>query len=275
MTNKVALVTGGTDGVGLSIAGAMAKDGYDVHVLGSNAEKGARVQMEFANEAGSLTFWQVDLADLDAVKEFSNRFLQQHKHLDRLVFSAGVLLPRRAESKQGYELTLAINYLSAYVLARRLKPLLQASNKPRVLLVSGGGGIVLRKLLDFDNLQLSHAYNAAKAAARAVHAKTVLAQILAKEWQDDGISVNTFHPGIVKGSLGRNLPWPLSSGFKVASMFMPSECVTGIELALSESYEGLSGNFVEGKKRRQLAFDADYCGRLLKATDALVKEYIH
>jgi len=275
MNNKVALVTGGSDGVGLSIVGALVQAKYDVYFIGSNPTKGESVLKTLKQQAGKnhkavIEFIPLDLSDLKAVKAFADGFLKKVQRLDVLLFSAGVLLPKRLESAQGFERTLSIGYLSAYVLSKTLKPLLEAAPQARVLMVSGGGAIVLRKLLDFNDMQLTKSYNAPKAAARAVHAKTVLAQVLDEQWSDTKITVNSFHPGIIRGSLGRNLPAPLSLGFKVASLLMPKECKTGIYAALSPEMEGVSGQFLEGKKRKTLQFSDEYKNNLIETTESML-----
>jgi len=266
--SKVALVTGGTDGVGRSLVRELFNNGYQVHCIGFNASKGEALSNELSAGAGSFQFWQLDLSNLDEVKRFASEFPKQTIELSRIVFSAGVVLPRRAETEQGLEKTFAINYLSAYSLSQQLKPLLV--NGARVLFVSGVGGIMLKPRLDFANLQLTQGYNAGRAAANAVHAKTVLAQILAKDWAEEGIRVNAFHAGFVRSSLGRNFPFPLNKLAGAAGLVMSADSKTGINAALSEEYEGLSGYFFEGKKKKQLAFKEEYCDQLRAASDALL-----
>ena len=270
--NKVALITGGTDGVGFSIAKALAEADYSVHVVGSNAQKGQAVEKALSS-LGAAKFWQVDLSNMEAVSDFAKAFSREVKQLDRLVFSAGVLLPKRMETEQGFEKTFAINYLSCYLLSHRLQPLLEKSLQPRVLTVSGGGAIVMRKLVNFDDIHLKK-YSAPKAAARAVHAKVVLSQVLAEQWKHAGIAVNSFHPGIVKGGLGNNLPGPLSLAFKSAAMLMPKECKTGKFAALSPKMEGVSGYFLESRKHKQIQFDAEYCERLMHETELMLGEWL-
>jgi NAD(P)-dependent dehydrogenase (short-subunit alcohol dehydrogenase family) len=271
--NRTGLVTGGTDGVGRSLARAMVKKQFAVHVVGSSEEKGKQLEADLNDIGpGSAKFWQLDLADIDAVLAFSKSFSSQVDHIDRLVFSAGVLLPRRMESPQGFELTFSIGYLSAYILVNKLQRLLSTAGNARVLMVSGGGAIVLRETLDFDNLLLTESYSAPKAAARTVHAKTVLAQVLAENFSDKGICVNAFHPGIVRSKLGRNLPGPLSSVFGMVSRLMSEDSNTGIYACLSEEMEGKTGLFLEGRKKKTLDFDKEYCERLIRETEDLLAE---
>ncbi len=269
--NKTALVTGGSDGVGLSLVRALADEGYEVHFVGSSEEKGLKISKALNEESqAKINFWCVDLSDLDQVKRFAKDFAKEVTVLDRLVFSAGVVMPKRKLSKQGHELTFAINYLSAYVLAHSFKPLLEKSDAARVLFVSGGGALVLKQRLDFSNLMLEKGYLAPKAAANAVHAKTALAQILAEDWMDTNIAVNAFHPGLVKSGLTRNLPWPVNRVAGFASLAMSEVSKTGVRAALSEDYADVSGHFFEGRRKKRLRFDIDYCEQLRQCSKELV-----
>ena len=272
---KTALVTGGTDGVGLSIVNALVGEQYDVYFIGSNQHKGKAAESWLHEQAGAghearIEFICLDLGDPAGVKAFATDFLARIERLDVLLLSAGVLLPRRTESAPGIEATFAIGYLSAYILANALVPALEQADHARVLTVSGGGAIVLKERLDFDNLSFETGYNPFKAAAQAVHAKVVLTQILAESLADHGIDVNTFHPGIVKSRLGRNLPWPFNLASRVAAQLMPRASKLGVELCLSEELNGVTGCFFEGKKRTTLNFSNGYKAQLVAHSELLL-----
>jgi len=272
--NQFALVTGGTDGVGLSIVKALVKAGYSVTFIGSNKTKGEAALAELKSLVKSkaeITFLQLDLSDLKAVKTFAETFSKSISRLDVLLFSAGVMMPKREVTKQGFEKTFAINYLSAYVIAKALGPVLEKTKNARVLTVSGGAPIVLKPRLDFDNLNLEKGYIGFKAAANAVHAKVVLSQILAEKFAGKGVDSNTFHPGIVKGDLGRNMPFPLSVVFKTASLLMPVESKSGIHACLSDSLTGVSGKFLYNKTQIPLKFSEAYKNNLIEKTEAMLK----
>ena len=259
LDRKIALVTGGTDGVGLSVVSALVGAHYDVYFIGSNPHKGKAAESRLQEHARAghearIEFICLDLGDPAAVKAFATDFLAQVERLDVLLFSAGVLLPRRQESVPGIEATFAIGYLSAYILANALSPALERAERARILTVSGGGGIVLKERLDFDNLNLETGYNGFKAAANTVHAKVVLTQILAESFAEKDIDVNTFHPGIVRSRLGRSLPWPLNLASRVAAQLMPRTSKLGVELCLSDELNGVTGTFFEGKKTHRLEF---------------------
>lgn len=272
-TGKTAIVTGGTDGVGLSIVRALLKEDFSVYFIGSNREKGERVQADLHTDFGanaSAQFMQADLSDMKAVKALADSLLEKLDRLDVLLFSAGVVLPKRKETVDGFELTFAVNYLSAYVLAKYLSPLLEKTDHARVLTVSGGAPLVLKERLDMDDLHLQKSYNGFKAAANAVHAKVVLSQLLAGQFEGKSVDSNTFHPGVVKSGLTRNLPWPLSLAGKTASQLMPRECKSGKRACLDESLTGVSGHFLYNNTRIPLKFSAAYTSALKEKTEAML-----
>src|SRR5690606_16123860 len=164
----------------------------------------------------------------------------------------------------------AVGYLSAYLISNMLLPLLEKGENPRVLTVSGGGPLVLKERLKFDDLHLKNNYSAPVAAMRTVHAKVVLTQVLAEQWAEKGIDSNTFHPGIVKGGLGRHLPWPLNMSFKLASQFMPRDSSTGIYVCLDETLNGVTGKFFHNKKQVPLKFSDEYKNKLITETEAML-----
>lgn len=275
METKTALVSGGTDGVGKSIVEALVEHHYDVYFIGSNKAKGLKLESELKRKANSkVSFVLLDLSDLKAVKQFAVSLSETLPRLDLLLLSAGVALPKRLETPEGIEKTFAIGYLSAYILTKELIPLLEKGDKSRVLTVSGGGPIVLKERLDFDDFNNAKTYNAIKAAARTVHAKTVLTEILADKLESKKITVNSFHPGIVKSGLARELPRPLSWGFNSVSMFMPRVSKTGIYACLSDSLDGVSGQFIINKKQIPLKFNQAYKEKLIEKTENILSKVL-
>lgn len=274
MTHKTALVTGGTSGVGLSIVRGLVKSGAHVHFIGSNADKGRRVEQGLSAEAdrreGHCTFIQLDLSQLRAVHDFATHFTATVPALDLLVNVAGVVLPTRQETAEGIEKTLAIGYLAPFVLCRELAPLIAEAPHGRIVNVSGTPRFLLKPRLDFDDLQLTRGYTLLRAALNAVHAKTVLTEILAERLASQGVDVNAFHPGRVRSDLLRNLPFPLNRAVGFAQRFSPAECESGIYASCAEELNGVTGQLFVGTSPRKLSFDSDYKARLWSATEQLL-----
>ena len=122
---KTALISRGTSGIGLSIAKALLQQNYKVHLIGSNPKKGAAVESSLnAEHPGSAEFVQLDLSSIRDVKRFARQFAEDHDELDLLANIAGVMVPSRQLTEEGFEKTFSVGYLSAFVLSSELAPLL-------------------------------------------------------------------------------------------------------------------------------------------------------
>ncbi|MFB6130953.1 MAG: SDR family NAD(P)-dependent oxidoreductase, partial [Salinigranum sp.] len=126
----VALVTGGTSGIGKETARGLVERGMSVTVTGRDPEKGRAAVAELERETGrEVELHIADFADLDAVRDLAEEFASRHRRLDVLVNNAGTwqnerrvtrrgLTPEYAE--EGIELTFAVNHLAHYLLTHLL-----------------------------------------------------------------------------------------------------------------------------------------------------------
>ena len=260
---KTALVTGGTSGVGLSIVRALAKEGACVYFLGTNRARGKEIEEALGERA---RFVPVDLSNLAATRRFAEQFKGEHAKLDLLANVAGVMLPKREETEEGNDKTFAIDHLSAVVLSDQLAPLLAKAEHGRIANVSGPPSQMLRPLLDFDDLQLQKKYSVVRAVINALHAKTVMTEIMAERLKPDGIDVIAFDPGAIKSSLARHTKFPMNLVMGAAHLFMSADSVAGIFASTSETLNGVTGQLVVGRKPRPLKFERSYKDRLWAAT---------
>jgi NAD(P)-dependent dehydrogenase (short-subunit alcohol dehydrogenase family) len=132
LDSQIALVTGGTDGIGKAIARELAARGADVWIVGHDPEKGARAERELRASAGRhhVRFLQADLSLMRDTDRLAGEIIANVPKLLRLVLCAGVVRGRRLVTTEGVESNYAINYLSRFVLTGRLLPLLQAAGAP-------------------------------------------------------------------------------------------------------------------------------------------------
>ncbi len=266
--SKIALVTGGTAGVGRSIVLALAQQGAEVHFIGTNDAKGKRVERELGLPEGA--FIRLDLSDLGSVRAFARRFASANERVDVLVNVAGVMLPTRQVTSEGNEKTFAIDHLASFVLCHELASTLERAAHGRIVNVSGAPKQLLPPSLDFDDLQLERGYSLMRAAINAVHAKTVMTEILAEKLRPRGIDVNAFHPGAVKSDLFRHMNFPMNLIFRFARTFMSESSVAGVYASTAEELNGVTGQFFVKTRARPLRFDRSYKERLWDATlDAL------
>lgn len=273
MSKKIALVTGGTSGVGLSILPELVKDGFFVHFVGTNEARGRAVEEEL-NGADDpvVSFVRLDLSDLPAVRAFAEGFREEVPVLDLLLNVAGVMLPERQVTPEGFEKTFAIGYLASFLLCRELTPSLAAAEHARIVNVAGVSKFVLTPRLDFEDLHFEKGYSGMPVAITTVHAKTVLTELLAERLRGEGIDVNSFHPGAVKGDLGRNMVFPMKHLFALANMFMSARSKSGIYVSTADELTGLTGQFFVGRKPTPLQFEPAYKQELWERTERMLDQ---
>ena len=114
------LITGSTDGLGRRVAAELRRRGATVIVHGRDPGK---VQAA-VEESGAAAGLVADLADLAQVR----RLADEAGELDALVNNAGVIEGERRESADGYELTLAVNHLSHFLLTELVLPRMRCSS---------------------------------------------------------------------------------------------------------------------------------------------------
>jgi protochlorophyllide reductase len=135
------LITGASSGVGLFASKALADRGWHVVMACRDPEKARRAQAALAIPDGAISHLQVDLGDLESVRELVQAFHATGRPLDALVINAAVYMPRLKEPKrspQGYELSMATNHLGHFLLIQLLLNDLERSSHPsRRLVVLG------------------------------------------------------------------------------------------------------------------------------------------
>ncbi|CUU19491.1 NAD(P)-dependent dehydrogenase (short-subunit alcohol dehydrogenase family) [Bradyrhizobium sp. JR7.2] len=195
MTGKTVLITGSTDGVGRYVARRLAEAGARVLLHGRDAVR-AKALIDQIVQAGHAapTFYQADLSSMSGTRELAAAVLRDHQRLDVFVSNAGIGSqndgPQRQESPDGYELRFAVNYLSGFLLAHLLLPLLTSAAPSRVVNVASLG----QHPIDFDDVMISRGYSGSRAYAQSKLAQIMFTIDFAEELKRMGITVNALHP---------------------------------------------------------------------------------
>jgi NAD(P)-dependent dehydrogenase (short-subunit alcohol dehydrogenase family) len=191
------LVTGATDGLGRGLATALSAAGATVVIHGRDERRGqeaiAEIKAKTAND--KLHWLRADLSSLVEVRTLADRVARELPRLDALVNNAGIGATnagedRRLESRDGYELRFAVNYLSGYLLTRLLLPVLERSAPARIVNVSSAGQMPI----DFDDVMLEHRYSGVRAYCQSKLAQIMFTIDLAEELHGRGITANCLHP---------------------------------------------------------------------------------
>jgi NAD(P)-dependent dehydrogenase (short-subunit alcohol dehydrogenase family) len=195
MAGKTILITGSTDGVGRYVAAQLAADGAHVLIHGRDAARAKALSDEIARAGHpEPVFYQADLSSLAGVRQLADAVLKQHTKLDVFVSNAGIgsqtMGPERRTSVDGFELRFAVNYLSGFLLAYRLLPLVKAAAPSRIVNVASLG----QHPIDFDDVMITSNYNGSRAYAQSKLAQIMFTIDLAEELKGSGVTVNALHP---------------------------------------------------------------------------------
>ena len=127
MQDSTVLVTGGGRGIGLATVRALARLGARVVMTATNRETTLPVCEALKKETGNsaLELMELDLASQASVRDFSAAVSRNHPRLDVLINNAGVFSMKRQETPDGFEQTVAVNYLGPFLLTRLLLPALR------------------------------------------------------------------------------------------------------------------------------------------------------
>jgi NAD(P)-dependent dehydrogenase (short-subunit alcohol dehydrogenase family) len=264
------LVTGATDGLGRRVAKELAARGTTVLLHGRSPDRLERSFEELRSQTGSekVNSYLADLSSLAAVRNLAERILSTHDRLDVLVNNAGIIARERKESKDGYELTFAVNYLSHFLLTRLLLPLLKDSVPARIVNVASAG----QSPLDFSNLMLGQGYDAMKAYSQSKLAQVMFTFDLAEQMRDTGVTVNALHPA----SLMATKMVQSTFGYTMSTVEEGAQAV--MRLAVSPEVEGVTDRYFDGTREARAnrqAYDSRVrnklwvlsellCGRLLE-----------
>lgn len=188
LQNKVAIVTGGSRGIGKAIAVAFVGEGASVVIAGRHIEKLELAAAEIG--AGCLPV-AADVSKAQDVEKLVSAAIGRFKRIDVLVNNAGVLLPGTAEqiSEEDFDQTFNVNVRGLWLLSRAVLPHMRASN--------GGGGSIINigSVLSMLGARNRVAYAASKGAVLA------MTRAMALDHAAEQIRVNCICPGIVETEL--------------------------------------------------------------------------
>ena len=274
---QTCLVTGGTSGIGLITARELLRTGARVVITSRDAAKGAAVAERLARESGNanVEVLACDFASLDSIRAAAAEFMRRHDRLQVLVNNAGGYNPRRELSKDGLELTFAVNHLGYFLLTNLLIDLLKASAPARVVTVASEASRYGR--IDLSDLQATGLYIAMRQYGSTKLMNVAFALELAERLRGTGVTSNALHPGAIASDFGAVGGW-FGLGFKLAKPFMltPEQGArTQIFLASSPEVEGVTGGYFIRKQQQappRQAGDPQVRRKLWELSELLVSQ---
>jgi NAD(P)-dependent dehydrogenase (short-subunit alcohol dehydrogenase family) len=272
VAGKTIFITGSTDGVGRHVALQLAAQGANLLIHGRDAARGNEVveQIKHAGK-GKASFHPADLSSLAEARKLADRVKAEHTKLDIFISNAGIgsrnMGPERRVSADGHELRFAINYLSGFLLAYALLPIIKASAPARIVNVASLG----QAPLDFDDVMLTKSYDGTRAYSQSKLSQIMFTIDLAEELKGTGVTVNSLHPATYM-----NTTMVRAGG--VTPMSTVEEGGAAIlHLATGDDMEGRSGLFYNGLRESRAnaqAYDASARKKLRELSLKLVSPFI-
>lgn len=246
MEGKTVLITGSTDGVGRYVAEKLAAAGANVLIHGRDKERAKSLADDIRRQGyAGPTFYPADLSSLSGVRQLAEAVLADHKRLDLFISNAGVgsrtLGKERRVSVDGYELRFAVNYLSGFLLAYLLLPVIKASAPSRIVNVASLG----QHPIDFDDVIITKGYNGTRAYSQSKLSQIMFTIDLASELKGSGVTVNSLHPATYM-----NTTMVREGGITpVSTVEQGGEAI--LHLAVGDDVAGKSGLFFNGMHEAQ------------------------
>jgi len=182
--SSTALITGGTSGIGRSVANKLAALGIHVIVVGRNAERGQKTVAEIRAAGSKADFISSDLWDASSAREVARRAVELGDgHVDILINNVGIYPfgPTHETTEEMFERVYALNVKAPYFLVAELAPRMAKKGKGAIVNLS-------TMVADYGAPGMS-LYGSSKAAIN------LLTKVWAAEYGPSGVRVNAVSPG--------------------------------------------------------------------------------
>jgi NAD(P)-dependent dehydrogenase (short-subunit alcohol dehydrogenase family) len=252
MHKPICLITGATTGVGKATARALAERGFTVVLAARDAVKAEAVRREIAATAtgADVDCLIGDLASLRSTRGLAESFQRQYPRLDVLICNAGVFLPARSLTEDGFETTLQVNYLSHFLLTQLLLDALGKSEQGRIINLSSSVYAVGK--FDAQPLRSERRFSALSAYSASKLYMLMFTGELARRLAGTHITANAVHPGIVRTPMMLNAPGAMRILAYLSLPFSVSAergARTSVHLATSPDVRHQSGYYFASSKR--------------------------
>ncbi len=236
LKGKVAIVTGGAQGIGKSIAMQLAQAGANVVIADVVEEVAKSTAQEISQKGNEAISIKVDVSSLSSVEEMAKKTLDKFGRIDILVNNAGItrdaLVMRMKE--EDWDLVLDINLKGAFNCIKTVSPVMMKQKSGKIVNIASIVGII-------GNIGQAN-YSASKAGLIA------LTKTCARELASRRINVNAVAPGFIQTSMTERLPAQvkekLSSQIPFGEIGKPEDVASAVMFLVSEQASYITGEVI-------------------------------
>ena len=193
LEGHTAIVTGGASGIGLATARILADVGAAVVVADINQEAGAKAAEDLRARGGDALFVRTDVAEAADVERLVTATTGRYESVEILMHFAGVGIERHAlaTTREEWDRVIAVNLTGTFLVMRAVGAVMVEAGYGRIVSMSSVAGM--------RGGTGRTAYGASKAGVAA------MTRVMALEWADSGVTVNTLAPGPIDTALVREM----------------------------------------------------------------------
>jgi NAD(P)-dependent dehydrogenase (short-subunit alcohol dehydrogenase family) len=249
-TDKTVLITGANTGIGYDTARVLAERGANI-LLGCRSEEKANEAIDKIKsiKANAKVKWvPLDLSSLSSIREAADQ-VNREEQLDILINNAGVMIPPKSTTADGFELQFGVNHLGHFALTAHL--LNKLKNQPGARIVNVSSLAHRQGVIDFEDIHSEKSYNRIKRYAMSKFANILFTYELQRRLHavnSPAISV-ACHPGGSKTELDRYVPFPFSLLFIPLGLIMNTSAEGALPTLMASTGEEVSGGDYFGPKK--------------------------
>lgn len=232
LKNKIALITGGANGIGLATAERFAREGAKI-ILWDVSDKGKEVMEQLKKEGHEVIFRKVSVTDADEVQRAVEEAVGNFGRIDILINNAGITRDRTLlkMTKQDWDEVISVNLTGVFHCTQAVAPIMKAQNYGRI--VSASSNVAIRGNFGQTN------YVATKSAIIG------MTKVWAMELGRYNITVNCIAPGFITTAMTEVMPEEVKkqsiAQIPLGKWGMPEDIANGYLYLASDEASFVSG----------------------------------
>lgn len=233
--NRVIVITGSTDGIGLATAKLLAGQGYNLGIHGRNQAKleNTKSVLLGINDKIQIATFKADLSDLKQTLSLADSIKAHYGHIDTLINNAGVYSVPQTKSVDGLDVRYVVNVITPYLLTRALLKVMNDSSRVVNLSSAAQAPFEPHELCSVSLMPDGVVY------AKSKLALTMWTRYVSKEFENSGPSIFAVNPASMLGSKMVRDAYGVNGGdLNIGAKVL-------VEASLGKSFTGKTGQYFD------------------------------
>jgi len=282
LAGRHAIVTGASAGIGVVTAQVLAARGASVTMACRDLAKGEAAKRGIIESAGggiaseALSVEKLDLAELASVRAFATDFLASGRPIHLLINNAGIMIPERRETRDGFEAHFGVNHLGHFLLTNLLLERVRESAPARIINVASDAMHFASLTSKLEDLNWeTRRFSGWRSYGDSKLMNLMFTNELNRRYAGAGVTSSALHPGIVETELARDQKgWMKLVGVFMRPFMKSAEqgAATTLFAALRMDPSATGGNYLSDcapARPGKLSGDAGLEARLWARSEAL------